>query len=318
MRFQRIGLFVLPVRAALMVAALLMTVLLPSALFAEEESFQFTPVSAAGSGGAHTAAEDGIFTLLGNPALLNSVTSSMFFALSGGIRDAYRNEALEISSPPMYYTASGPLALGAVSKGVGFGVFDHLRVYSGGMDMNVIAAAGIDWTIINTASVKLDFGLAPKAFYRYRLTSAGVDSLLGASITPGILFSLGSRFSVGMSCDEAIAAAFPPDKNNTVFSQIPRSLNAGIAAGIVSNGTLGLTFFADYRDLLRFFGNDAGDPIQGIGVGLRAEFWNNFWLSAGMSNSAPTGGFGLNLGAVKLDIALFDYGVEAGIRIMRE
>ena len=168
MRLQRIGLFVLPMRAALLTAALLMTVLLPSALFAEEESFQFTPISVAGSGGTHTAAEDGVFTLLSNPALLNSVTSSMAIALSGGIGNAYRDGVFEAGLPPAYYTVAGPLALGVVSKGVGFGVFDHLRLYSGGMDVDVIAAAGIDWPLVNTASVKLDFGLAPKLLFRYR------------------------------------------------------------------------------------------------------------------------------------------------------
>jgi hypothetical protein len=293
--------------------------LVSSALFAEEASVQFTPVSVAGSGGVHNAEEDGVFTLLGNPALLNSITSSMFFAFSGGAGDIYRGGALGLNSPSAYYTVTGPLALGVVSKGVGFGLFNHLRFYSGGIDMNLVAVAGIDWALVNTDDVKLDFGLAPKLLYRYRLIEEkNASSLFAASITPGILVSLGSGFSVGISCDDALSAAFPPDENNTAFSQIPRSLNAGVAAGIISNGTLGLTFFTDYRDLLKIFGNDAGDPMQGLGIGIRAAFWNNFWVSAGMSGLAPTGGFGLNLGAVKLDIALSNYGAEAGIRITRD
>ena len=307
-----------PLNTALLTAALVMTVLPPPELFAEDAAFQFTPVSAAGSGGAHTAHEDGVFTLLGNPALLNSVASSMFFAVSGGLRDAYRNGAIETESPPMYFTASGPVAFGVISKGVGFGVFDHLRVYYGRLEMNLVAVAGIDWVLVNTDRVKLDFGLAPKALYRYSLIKGQGSSLFGTSLTPGVWLSFGNRFSVGVSCADAVAVAFPPDEDNTILSQIPRSLDAGIAAGLVSNGVLGLTLFADYRDLLRFSGGDAGDPLQGLSVGARAEFRKSFSLSAGMSKLAPTAGFGLNLGAIKLDVALFDYGVQAGVRIMRE
>jgi hypothetical protein len=287
-------------------------------LFAEDVSFQFTPASVAGSGGVHNAEEDGVFTLLGNPALLNSVTSSMFFALSGGVGDAYREGALDLSMPPAYYTLTGPLALGVVSKGVGFGIFNHVSLYDGRTDIDVIAAAGIDWTLINTAGSKLDFGLTPKLLIQNRQMDAKALSLFAASLTPGILFSLGERFQAGVSYGDALSAMIFVTSGDVKDMRVSRSLDAGIAAAVVSNGTLGLTLFADYRDLLGDSGDGSADPLRHLGVGVRAAFWNNFWLSAGMSGLAPTGGFGLNLGAVKLDIALSAYGGEAGIRIIRE
>ncbi|MDR1470559.1 MAG: hypothetical protein LBT00_14860 [Spirochaetaceae bacterium] len=308
MRLKRLVLFA--------VWALVSAAFMPFALFAEEMAFQFTPVSVAGSGGVHNAEEDGVFTLLSNPALLNSVTSSMFLALSGGVGDVYRDGMFEFGSPPVYYTVTGPLALGVISKGVGYGIFNHVSLQYGRLDTDVVGVAGIDWVLIDTTGFKLDFGLAPKVLFRFRQTNTGTVSLFAPSITPGILFSFGERFRAGIRYGDALSVALLA--NGAEDIRISRSLDAGIAVEIVSNGTLGLTLFADYRDLLRSSDDGSVDPLRQLGVGLRVAFWNNFWLSAGMSARAPTGGFGVNLGAVKLDTALSAYGAEVGIRIMRE
>jgi hypothetical protein len=312
MRFKQIALVV--------VWTLVPSAFMPLALFAENMSFQLTPVSVAGSGGLHNAEEDGVFTLLGNPALLNSVTSSMFLALSGGIEDALHEGALDLNLPPAYYTLTGPLALGVISKGVGFGVFNHVNLHHNRMDIDVIAAAGIDWTLINTIGFKLDFGLVPKLLFRHRQADTDVDtvSLFALSVTPGMLISFGERFQTGIRYGDALSVVPFANKKKGVNPQVSRSLDAGLAVAIVSNGTLGLTLFADYRDLLSDSDDGSVDLLGQLGFGVRATFWNNFWLSAGMSESAPTGGFGLNLGAIKLDIALSASGAEAGIRIIRE
>jgi hypothetical protein len=291
---------------------------MPPALFAEDVSFHFTSVSVAGSGGAHNAEEDGVFTLLGNPALLSTVTSAMFFAFSAGIRDVYREGALNFDSPPAYYTVTGPLVFGVASKGIGFGLFNQVGLHYGRMDADVIAVAGIDWTIINTLSVKLDVGLAPKLLFRYRQADTGTLSLFAPSVTPGLLLSFGERFRAGIRYDDALSIILLANGKGAEDARISRSLDTGIAAMIVSNGTLGLTLFADYRDLLGDSRDDSADLLGHLGFGMHAAFWTNFWISAGMSGGIPTGGFGLNLGAIKLDIALSDYGAAAGIRITRE
>jgi hypothetical protein len=298
--------------------ALISAAFMPLALFAEDVSFHFTSVSAAGSGGTHNAEEDGVFTLLGNPALLSTVTSAMFFAFSGGIGDVYQEGALDFDSPSTYYTITGPLVFGVASKGIGFGLFNRVGLHYGRMDVDVIAAAGIDWTIINTLSVKLDVGLAPKALFRYRQAGADALSLFAPSVTPGMLLSFGERFRAGIRYDNALSIILLANGKGAEDVRVSRSLDAGIAAMIVSNGTLGLTLFADYRDLLGDSLDGNADSPEHLGFGMHAAFWTNFWLSAGMSGGIPTGGFGLNLGAIKLDIALSDYGASAGIRITRE
>jgi hypothetical protein len=297
---------------------LFLAVFLPTALFAEDVSFQFTPVSTAGSGGIHNAEEDGVFTLLSNPALLNSVTSSMFFSVSGGIKDVYREGTLKFASPPAYYTLSGPLTLGVVSKGVGFGIFNYLDMHYGRFNVDLIGAAGIDWTLIDATFFKLDFGLAAKMLFRYRLIERNPILLFAPSATPGILLSFGQRFQAGISYGDALSAMLLASGTGVGNIHVSRSLDAGIAARLVSNGTLGITIFTDYRDLIDDSAESSADPLDHLGAGIRAEFWKNFWLSAGISGLAPTAGFGLNLGLVKLDFALSDYGVEAGIRITRE
>jgi hypothetical protein len=298
------------------IVVVLILTLAASPLFAQEEAFQFTPVSAAGSGGMHTAAEEGVYTLLGNPALLNSVAQSMYFAVSAGIGDVYQNGNFETSVPPAFYTMAGPLAFGVVSKGVGYGVFNGFRFHENGVDAHFIGSAGIDWILIDTAGVKLDFGLSPRLLFGYMQEKPTL--LAAASITPGLLCSLGERFSLGISYNDAVSVAYYMEKVDSKVTRIYSSLNFGIAAGVVSNAVLGLTLFADYRNILGFLDGDATDPLRQFGCGVRAEFRKNFWLSLGMFEMSPTAGFGLNLGAVKLEASYFSNGVEAGIKIVRD
>jgi hypothetical protein len=300
-----------------LVWVLSLSAFLPSAIFAEDLSLRFTPVSTAGSGGIHNAEEDGVFTLLSNPALLNSVTASMSFSLSGGAKNIYR-EGVKFAPPPAYYTLSGPIALGVVSKGVGFGIFNYFDIHYGRIDADVIGAVGLDWMLINATSFKLDFGLAAKMLFRYRLLNRNFASLFAPSVTPGILLSFGQRFQAGISYADALSVMLLASGTGAGNIHVSRSLDAGIAARLVSTGTFGLTIFTDYRDLIGDSAESSADPLQHLGAGIRAEFWNNYWFSAGMSGLVPTAGFGLNLGLVKLDFALSDYGAEAGIRITRE
>jgi hypothetical protein len=288
----------------------------PLSLCAEDTPFLFTPVSAAGSGGMHTAAEEGVYTLLGNPALLNAVNQSMFVTLSGGIGGFFKDSAIETAMPPAHYTVAGPLAIGTISKGVGYGLFNYIRIYEDGTDIHLIGSAGIDWILINTASLKLDFGLSPRLLFSLIQTNAAI--LSAASLTPGMLFSLGDRFSIGFNYSNAVSGGFFTEANGSRFSRVSSSLDIGLMAEIVSNAALGLTLFADYRNILSFFGDDAGDPLRQLGCGIRAEFGSIVWLSLGLFELSPAVGLGLNLGPVKLETAFFANGVEAGIKIVRD
>jgi hypothetical protein len=289
---------------------------MPPFLFAGEFPFLFTPVSAAASGGMHVAAEDGVFTLLGNPALLNAVSQSMYFSLSGGIGNFIEDGTAQTMMPPVYYTVAGPLALGTVSKGVGYGLFNYIRIHEDGIDLHGIGSAGIDWILVDGASLKLDLGLSPRFLFSYTQADSGV--LSAVSLTPGILLSLGDRFSAGISYANALSGALRANESGSEFTMVSSSLDVGIMAGAISNAALGLTLFADYRNILGLLGDDAGDPLGQLGCGLRAEFGNSFWISFGLSESFFAAGFGLNLGPVKLETAFFASGVEAGIKIVRD
>jgi hypothetical protein len=264
----------------------------------------------------HTAAEEGVYTLLGNPALLNAVSQSMFVALSGGIGDFFKDGAIEAAMPPAHYTVAGPLAIGTISKGVGYGLFNYIRIREDGTDVHFIGSAGIDWILIDAASLKLDFGLSPRLLFSD--TQADSTILAVASLTPGMLISLGDRFSAGLNYSGAVSGGFFMDAKDSGFRQGSSSLDIGLAAGIVSNAALGLTLFADYRNILSFFGDDAGDPLRQLGCGLRAEFGSSIWLSLGLFELSPAVGLGLNLGTVKLEAAFFANGLEAGIKIVRD
>jgi hypothetical protein len=295
---------------------LILWCLTPLVLFAQEKAFQFMPVSTAGSGGTHTAAEDGVYTLLGNPALLNAVNQSMFFAASFGIGDVYKNGTVETSVPPAYYRASGPFAIGAISKGVGYGFFNCFQFYENSLDAHFVGSAGIDWILINTPNLKLDFGLSPRLLLNYMREQPIL--LSAASITPGLLFSLGKRVVLGISYNDAGSVAYYMEKSDAKVTRIYSSLNIGIAASLISRAALSFTIYTDYRDLLGLIADDAGDPMRQLGVGARIDFRTYFWLLAGMFESSPTAGFGLNLGAIKLEASFFSNSVEAGIKIVRD
>jgi hypothetical protein len=302
----------------------------PPRLFADETAILFTPLSAAGSEGTHTAVEEGVFTLLGNPALLHSTSESMFFALSFGVGDVFQDGKLDFVPSAAYYTISP--AFGTVSKGVGYGVFGQIYFrYSQAVVLDLIAAAGFDWVLVSTERVKLDFGLSHKALFLYTLTQTGrktdMNTLIALYITPGILLSLGNRFSVGISLDNMLSLGHS-NKNGLEFMSLPPLFNAGIAVDIIETAALGLSLFADYRlfvgdrDMSGLFNSDAGNSLHRLGGGVRAEIRHSVWFSLGaadfVTKFVPAAGIGFNLGAIKLDMTYyFDYSAQAGIRIVR-
>lgn len=285
-------------------------------VFADEEAFHFIPISVAGSGGMHLAAEDGVYTLLGNPALLSSVTQSMYFALSGGIGDVYQNGKIGATIPPAYYTVAGPFAFGVVSKGIGFGFFNYIRFHENGLDAHFTGNVGFDFILINTPGIKLDLGIAPRFLLSYMQEKPTM--LAAATVTPGLLCSLGDRFSLGISYNDAASAAYYMEKSDAKVTRINASLNAGIAAGLVSTEVFGLTVYTDYHDVLRLFSDNTGDPLQPLGVGARIDFRTSFWLLLGMFELAPTVGIGFNLGAIKVEAAFISNGLSAGIKMVRD
>jgi hypothetical protein len=289
---------------------------LAAPLFAQEAAFRFMPASSAGSGGMHAAAEEGVYTLLGNPALLNTVVQAMYLSVSGGIGNVYQNGRIGTTVPPAYYTVTGPLAFGVVSKGVGFGLFNRLQFHENGLDAHFVGSIGIDWILINTPGVKLDFGLSPRFLLSYMQEQPVL--LSAASITPGILCALGKRFSLGINYNDAASVAHYMEKSDSKVTWLSSSLNAGIALNIVSSAALGLTLYADYHDILAYWEDAAGDSLRQLSGGARIDFRNSFHISLGMFERAPTAGAGFNLGAVKVEVAFYANSIEAGIKIVRE
>lgn len=282
-----------------------------------EEAELFTPTRAAGSGGTHTAEAEGIYTLLSNPAAMSAVTEALFFTLSAGIGNVYQDGSLEFAAPPACYTSKGPLTFGVISKGVGFGLFNNTVFDGDNFTANIIAGAGMSFTVINSEAHKLDIGFSPNLLFRY--AQANTAFLSAASVTAGILYSLHDVFLAGINCNDALSAGFLSDETGTGFTQVNRTLHGGIAVRLVSNAFAGITLLADYHDVLgSFFTGETDNPLRHLGGGLRLEIRNDCWLSLGVSGLQPAAGFGINLGAVKVDTALFSGGVEVGVKVVRD
>jgi hypothetical protein len=66
-----------------------------------------------------------------------------------------------------------------------------------------------------------------------------------------------------------------------------------------------IVFTVDYHGLNNLINNIESDPLMDIGAGFELQLLTAFWLRVGWQKMLPGGGFGVDLGWGKLDVAVF-------------
>jgi hypothetical protein len=214
----------------------------------------------------------------------------------------------------------------------------------------IFVTAGYSFRTLNLKSNYLDVGFLAKGFYRASMkfgpAGDGVSIINVADIIDGweqfpaesqfgMGFDLGVKYSYGSVFSAAIAAydAFSPtlvqkydtlsdfgDKGHQSFARVTPRLAVGFLYRIKSDRINRYlddwTLMLDYRDLL-----DLGialiprNPILNVSFGTEIKLLKVLSIRAGIADALPSLGFGLDLKALKLDLAIRgrEMGLDPGI-----
>jgi len=310
------------------------------------------PVSARNRalGGPRATDPDGLYTLFGNPGLLQMAEDARLFEIALGAFGDFADivpfigksleaaffDSLTGEAFPAGFEARGPLTIGLVSKGFGAGLFLRTATESqtaGGraranLDIDVIGSAGYAFRLVDNADLNVDFGLAGKLFARQVMDfydepaadngAAARDMnpklLIGAGLDLGVLVSVQDTFLLGFSVNDAATAAMARAVGDAeVPPYLLRQPDAGFGLGLrgIEAANLVWTFTVDMHDLLGLALNIGAEAaLLRLAVGLEVTFFRVVSLRFGFASLLPGGGLGINFGKVAIDLAA--YGKETG------
>ncbi|MDR2629694.1 MAG: hypothetical protein LBC60_02100, partial [Spirochaetaceae bacterium] len=322
----------------------------------------------AGMGGSHAAYTDDINSLFINPAALRTTSTFSATELSAGVYGDSRGllrimkamgdtDALADAlgsfvtnsngAIPMGFDVRGPIALGNIKNGWGWGVFN--RFYGGalatGRDLRIRANLdlmfnlGYAFRAVNIGVHTLDLGVMGKVYGRKTFDSgsvplaeliAGKETLrsrftpapvtLGAGMDLGLQYRLAHNFTAGLVVQDffSLGVVIPVDLNGTVTSSpypdnIRPTVNIGLSYKLIDNSLFTWAVMADYRDLYNLFRQRVYGSRNGwlnLSLGTELILFKHIAFRAGMNEMLPTVGIGLDLVVFKVDAAF--YGKELG------
>jgi hypothetical protein len=324
-----------------------------------------------GMGGSHVAFADDVFSLFVNPAALMRSNQKSFFELSLGVygpiiellkatsgaKTGGDNATVEAigniagdGKIPLGGSVRGPLAIGYVANGLGFGLWNHIstdaKIVGTDMEVNFSADAiinfGMAFNIFTFGSHTLDAGFVTKVVARGMggidenllnfigsstfLNDLTVPLLLGAGLDLGVTYRWrildGNTFSAAIVADDLPTFV---GKVGAVYGKgaIPKyviypRVNIGAAYTVdfseFTSVPIQLAGALDYYDISRWFTpNDftKRNPILNLSFGLEATFFKIISVRTGLNDMLPAVGLGFNFKGFRIDGAM--YGKELGV-----
>jgi hypothetical protein len=242
---------------------------------------------------------------------------------------------------PLGFEFRGPLALGYMNNGLGFGLFDRVyfdsRFIGTALRLNVNADfllnGGYAYRLVDKGIHALDIGGVVKAFGRYSFGMSGsvldmasnadtlledspMDFIFGGGFDLGVLYHLGEQLSFGLTGNDVFSIGFinhlsGPDGGSSGIGFIRPQVNVGAAYTFTPWKYAALSLMLDYRDLVNIFTNDytTRNPILNIGFGAEVQIINFIYARLGVNDMLPAVGIGFDVKALKINAAL--YGKEA-------
>lgn len=368
-------------RRILLALALLLALSIPLAALDVEPFTGYSDLRSRSMGGFHAALADDFSVLFTNPAGLAAMkpafsAARIDLALAGPIFDMGN---LVLSSSDLMtdilgflasngyrlYTGfdlSGPISIGYVGQGLGFGVFQRTRLVvnaSGissikvGFDEEFLLDGGYAFRIPTGEWSSLDVGLVAKGYVRM---SVGVDggllelsSLLTnpmalvaepMTLTTGIGLDAGLRWNwketvaLGLSCRDLFSPAVVTSYSNALDffadpasaspvsanAMLDRQLDFGVMVkpplGVFARVLDGMTFAADYLDILDLFSPLPRNAILNVSLGAEFRILDILALRVGVKDALLEAGAEFDLGFAKLGVAAWgrELGSEPGQR----
>jgi hypothetical protein len=277
----------------------------------EHEIAPFTVPSARNHamGGPHVAYTDDINSLFINPAAFVTAKQLSIAELSVGthgdvfgLKDALTGGGEMVDnllswvektqgSIPFGFDLRGPLALGSVGNGWGWGVFDriHMDMSMAGSTLSaavygdVMFNIGYAFRVVNTGGHTVDVGALGKAFGRYsmdtgkmkildlaanadNLTDKLTDSFLtvGGGIDIGAQYRLLNNFTAGLAVGDLFSLGYAAPMSIPglgsegsspagYLGYISPKINLGVSYRVFENDLVAWVLMADYRDFINLF-----------------------------------------------------------------
>ncbi|MDR3167791.1 MAG: hypothetical protein LBT93_07595 [Treponema sp.] len=313
-------------------------------------------------GGPHTAYTHDITTLAVNPAALRGVKKQfnlgeigigthgdiislipLIRSVAGGSFDDFDSSKIaDLTSGsdgkiPLGFEFRGPLSVGYMNNGIGFGFFDRiyfdtrfigtaLRLYA---NADFLLNGGYAYRIVDKGSHVLDAGIVVKAFGRYSFGINGsvldmvansdtliddspMDLILGGGFDLGVLYHLGEGFTFGLTGNDVFSMGLirhlnGADSGSSEIGYIKPKVNFGAAYSFTPWKFAAFSLMLDYRDVVNIFTNDytTRNPILNIGFGAEAQIIQFIYARVGVNDMLPAVGIGFDIKVLKIDAALY-------------
>jgi hypothetical protein len=301
------------------------------ALGPETPHFYFSSTEMTGIGGRYTALADGPFSLLSNPALLqtNNADLTMSLGIAGGM-DIH--DGLVI--PPPRADIKGPLTFATINKGVGCGFFDHVYLENGTLVADLIGTVAYALPVSSSVENRFDLGFAFNVLGRFSITNAFgpelspdiyydeytdkyydaygnekiMDSVtsggIGASVNVGILYTHVSNFAIGVSCMDVYSVVTNSGGTDPLL-QIAPNFSVGLFFEFLRLESFSMSLVADFEKILPLWNIAYDVPIiKKIKGGININIKDTVNISFGLAEGGPRLGAGVSFDGWKLHLAL--------------
>ncbi|MDR1506819.1 MAG: hypothetical protein LBI67_06915 [Treponema sp.] len=322
--------------------------------------FVMPSARAAGFGGIHAAQGDDFSSLFSNPASFAGIerqfsAAEISISLYGPVF-----EMLDLavhSSGPVDITSliasgdfaagfdmGGPVALGWVGGGLGFGIFNRtyadavvdpsLLLLRPAVSEEVLLLGGYSFPVFKKRDHRLDVGFLGKAYYRGTLNLESsitdiADMFSGVSSRPfethfGVGLDLGIKYTFAGKLSFAAAGydVFSPalvtryasfsdyggggsQDYATVTPRLALGALYKIQNDFLDRYVSDFIVMLDYRDILDpFTASSPRNPLLNIGFGLEVKLLRVLSVRAGAADALPSFGFGIDMKILQFDFAV--------------
>ena len=236
------------------------------------------------------------------------------------------------------FDIGGPIAVGLVSNGFGIGFFNRtvFDVKTVSLAPEVFVAlpraweeflliGGYSFRVVDQNKHILDVGVLGKIYYRmashqkqsfsnlgdwvFNLTDFSHETHLGLGIDLGIKYSYNNIFTIALAGYDVYSPALVTTYEKQVGHEDCSYQSYGIiqprlALGVLFNIRSDFIVMADYRDFINLFKEDRRHPLFNLSLGMEISLLEILKLRAGMSDLLPSGGFGIDMKFMTLDVAV--------------
>jgi hypothetical protein len=319
--------------------------------------FVMPSARAAGFGGIHAALGDDFSSIFSNPASFAGLerqfsAAEISISLYGPffeILDELVNNSGSLDLTPIVdsdsfaagFDVGGPIALGLVDNGFGFGIFNRSVMDAGSSGLTIFSAAseeiflvgGYSFRILERDNHLLDLGFLGKGFYRglaalsgsaadamelfNNFSSSPYETQFGLGLDLGIRYTIAGNLTLALAGYDVYSPALVTgyqsvsdygSNGSQSYATVTPRLAFGalyhIQSVVLDRYFSDFILMADYRDFIDLFFPRPRNPLLNLSVGMEITMLEVLRVRAGMAEALPSFGFGLDMKFLILDVAV--------------